>query len=157
MRLNAYSELGWEKVPVCILPEDMPTKKLREIVIQDNNSFGETDWDMIANEWDMEELDDWGFDVWQEPKKKSKDPKKDEEEEDENADYYAMMLGDRIYDSNNEFDIPNLKIDGQPKTVFFCLSLDGEVIKERRKAYPPIIFMWKIIGLKRYGRILTRY
>ena len=116
MRLNAYSELGWEKVPVCILPEDMPTKKLREIVIQDNNSFGETDWDMIANEWDMEELDDWGFDVWQEPKKKSKDPKKDEEEEDENADYYAMMLGDRIYDSNNEFDIPNLKIDGQPKS-----------------------------------------
>ena len=42
----------------------------------------------------MEELDDWGFDVWQEPKKKSKDPKKDEEEEDENADYYDVGRSD---------------------------------------------------------------
>lgn len=110
MRLRAYHQLGWREVPVCILPENMPQKKLREIVIQDNNSFGETDWDIIANEWDNEELEDWGFDVWQEPEKKSKEPK----EKDENADFYAMMLGDRIYDSNNEFEIPTLKIDGQP-------------------------------------------
>lgn len=116
MRLNAYIKLGWKKVPVCILPKDMPKAKLRAIVIQDNNSFGETDWDTITNEWDSEELEDWGFDVWQEPEKKSKEPKGNDEEENENTDYYAMMLGDRIYDSNNEFEIPTLKIDGQPRS-----------------------------------------
>lgn len=116
MRLRAYHELGWKEVPVCILPENMSKKKLREIVIQDNNSFGETDWDIIANEWNNEELEDWGFDVWQESEKKSKELKEKDEGGDENADYYAMMLGDRIYDSNNEFEIPTLKIDEQPKS-----------------------------------------
>lgn len=63
MRLRAYRELGWKEVPCCILPENMPVDKLREIVIQDNNPFGETDWNMIANEWDVEELKDWGVDL----------------------------------------------------------------------------------------------
>lgn len=63
MRLRAYRELGWKEVPCCILPEGMPADKLREIVIQDNNPFGETDWDMIANEWDVEELKGWGVDL----------------------------------------------------------------------------------------------
>ena len=63
MRLRAYRELGWEEVPCCILPEDIPVEKLREIVIQDNNPFGETDWNMIANEWDVEDLKDWGVDL----------------------------------------------------------------------------------------------
>ena len=63
MRLRAYQELGWKEVPCCVLPYNMPVDKLREMVIQDNNPFGETDWNMIANEWDVEELKDWGVDL----------------------------------------------------------------------------------------------
>lgn len=63
MRLRAYQELGWKEVPCCILPKNMSVNKLREMVIQDNNPFGETDWNMIANEWDVEELKDWGVDL----------------------------------------------------------------------------------------------
>ena len=63
MRLRAYEELGWKEVPCCILPDNMPAKKLREMVIQDNNPFGETDWNAIANEWDVDELKDWGVDL----------------------------------------------------------------------------------------------
>lgn len=63
MRLRAYQELGWKEVPCCILPDNMPADKLREMVIQDNNPFGETDWNMIANEWDVEDLKDWGVDL----------------------------------------------------------------------------------------------
>lgn len=63
MRLRAYQELGWKEVPCCVLPDNMPVDKLREMVIQDNNPFGETDWNMIANEWDVEELKDWGVDL----------------------------------------------------------------------------------------------
>ena len=63
MRLRAYQELGWKEVPCCVLPDNMPVEKLREMVIQDNNPFGETDWDMIANDWDIDELTDWGVDL----------------------------------------------------------------------------------------------
>ena len=34
-----------------------------EIIIKDNVSGGEWDWDMLANEWDSELLDDWGLDL----------------------------------------------------------------------------------------------
>lgn len=37
----------------------------REFVIKDNVSFGEHDWDALANNWDSELLNDWGLDVWQ--------------------------------------------------------------------------------------------
>lgn len=119
MRLQAYKYLGWTEVPCCILPENMPVEKLRQMLIQDNNPFGENDWDALANEWDSLELEEWGFDVWQEPKedKQLKKPKQQEEtgeEEVRKADFFAMMLGDRIYDSNNEFDVPSLLFDGQP-------------------------------------------
>ena len=63
MRLRAYQELGWKEVSCCVLPDNMPVDKLRAMVIQDNNPFGETDWNMIANEWDVEELKDWGVDL----------------------------------------------------------------------------------------------
>lgn len=118
-RLHAYRHLGWQEVPCCILPEDMPIEKLRQMLIQDNNPFGENDWDALANEWDSEELEEWGFDVWQEPKE-DKQPKKlkgqgeADEDETEKTDFFAMMLGDRIYASTNEFDIPNLQLDCQP-------------------------------------------
>lgn len=117
MRLRAYQELGWKEVPCCILPEDMPVDKLCEMVIQDNNPFGETDWDMLANEWDAGKLDDWGFDVWQEPKEGNKTKlsgKEEKKEGEEEPDSFFMMLDDRIYDSDNEFDIPSLRIDRQP-------------------------------------------
>lgn len=118
-RLHAYRHLGWQEVPCCILPEDMPIEKLRQMLIQDNNPFGENDWDALANEWDSEELEEWGFDVWQEPKedkqpKKSKGQGGTDEDKTEKTDFFAMMLGDRIYDSNNEYDIPNLLLDCQP-------------------------------------------
>lgn len=55
---------------------------------------------MLANEWDSEELNDWEFEVWQEDKDRNKPAPNQKTEEREsqqdNADFYAMMLGDRI-------------------------------------------------------------
>lgn len=119
MRLRAYQDLGWKEVPCCVLPDNMPVDKLREMVIQDNNPFGEDDWDMLANEWDADELNEWGFDVWQEPKEKSKSKlksKEEKKEDEEKLDICSLMLADRIYDSDNEFDIPSLRIDRQPNS-----------------------------------------
>ena len=95
MRLQAYRELGWKEVPCCILPEGMATDKLREIVIQDNNPFGETDWDMIANEWDIEELKDWGVDL-PESWNVSEDSKQKEAEEDDFSEEDAEKTVHRV-------------------------------------------------------------
>ena len=35
----------------------------REFVIKDNVAFGAWDWDKLANEWDAEQLDEWGLDI----------------------------------------------------------------------------------------------
>ena len=43
-------------------------EQCREFVIKDNVSGGEWDWDLLANEWNAEELDEWGLDVPEELK-----------------------------------------------------------------------------------------
>lgn len=37
----------------------------REFVIADNASFGVWDYDKLANEWEADDLQSWGVDVWQ--------------------------------------------------------------------------------------------
>lgn len=61
MRLKALKEAGVKEVPVYIASWD--EIKQKQFIIKDNVGYGEWDWDMIANEWDAEELDDWGLDV----------------------------------------------------------------------------------------------
>lgn len=63
MRFRACKELGWESVPSKVLPADTPPKKLREYARKDNIAFGEEDWDATANEWDAEELQEWGVEL----------------------------------------------------------------------------------------------
>jgi hypothetical protein len=64
MRLKACKEAGLKEVPV-IFAEDLTDEEQKEFIIKDNVGFGDWDWDMIANEWDAEQLDEWGLDVWQ--------------------------------------------------------------------------------------------
>ena len=61
MRFRACKEAGVKEIPVIIT--DLSEEKQREFLIKDNTSGGEWDWDMIANEWDAEELEAWGLDL----------------------------------------------------------------------------------------------
>ncbi|TDQ79562.1 ParB/RepB/Spo0J family partition protein [Sphingobacterium yanglingense] len=63
MRYRACVELEIKEVPCKILPADTPVEKLRAFLMKDNIAFGSTDWNMIANEWDEQELIDWGMDI----------------------------------------------------------------------------------------------
>lgn len=63
MRLRACFDLGIKDVPTKILPNNTPIEKLKAYTIKDNVPFGETDWAMIANEWDERQLTDWGMDL----------------------------------------------------------------------------------------------
>ena len=62
MRLKALQELGHKKAYV-IKAEDLTEEQVREFIIKDNVGFGEWEWDVIANEWNVEQLEDWGLDM----------------------------------------------------------------------------------------------
>ena len=62
MRLRACQEAGLKEVHI-IQADKLTEKQQREFIIKDNIGFGEWDWDDLANEWDTEELEDWGLDL----------------------------------------------------------------------------------------------
>jgi DNA modification methylase len=61
MRYKACKEAGLKEVPIIIT--DLSEEKQREFLIKDNTSGGEWDWEVLSNEWDVEELENWGLDV----------------------------------------------------------------------------------------------
>jgi hypothetical protein len=63
MRLRAMQDLGIKEAPTKILPTETSIEKLKAYTIKDNVGFGEHDWEILANEWDVEQLEDWGLDV----------------------------------------------------------------------------------------------
>jgi DNA modification methylase len=71
MRYRALKEMGVETADVKVISGDVSAKKLRSFVIKDNVPFGENDWDLLANEWEEAELEDWGMKIeqWKEPNK----------------------------------------------------------------------------------------
>lgn len=78
MRLKACRELKHKKVAtivytreihgqsyICNVLKKNYEEAIESLVIKDNVSFGDWDWDMLANEWNNKQLDEWGMDVWQ--------------------------------------------------------------------------------------------
>jgi DNA modification methylase len=62
MRLKACKEAGLKEVPV-IKASDLTEDEQRQFIIKDNVSGGEWEWEMLANEWDVEQLEEWGLDM----------------------------------------------------------------------------------------------
>ena len=62
MRLKACKEAGLKEVPI-IKASSLTPEQQKEFIIKDNVGFGEWDWEMIANEWDAEQVADWGLDI----------------------------------------------------------------------------------------------
>ena len=62
MRLKACKEAGLKEVPI-IIADNLTEEQQREFLIKDNVSGGEWDWELLANEWDSEELTEWGLDI----------------------------------------------------------------------------------------------
>jgi ParB-like chromosome segregation protein Spo0J len=62
MRLKACQEAGLKVIPV-IKASELSEEKQREFIIKDNVGFGEWDWQLIANEWDVDQVTEWGLDL----------------------------------------------------------------------------------------------
>ena len=65
MRLKALKELGYKDIPDEWVKsaKDLTEDEARRFIISDNVGFGEHDWEILKNEWDVNELNDWGLDI----------------------------------------------------------------------------------------------
>jgi DNA modification methylase len=61
MRLKAIKEAGHTEVAVEIV--DWNEQQQKEFIVKDNVGYGEWDWDDLANNWDAQELTEWGLDI----------------------------------------------------------------------------------------------
>lgn len=62
MRLKACIEAGIKDVPVK-QAKDLTEEQKKEFIVKDNVGYGEWDWNDLANNWDSEQLIDWGLDI----------------------------------------------------------------------------------------------
>tara|TARA_R100001463_G_scaffold3730_5_gene14849 strand:+ start:1872 stop:3131 length:1260 start_codon:yes stop_codon:yes gene_type:complete len=72
MRYKACLEVGLKEVYI-IKADKLTAKQQQEFIIKDNVGFGEWDWDILANEWDIKELEDWGLDSFPFEEEKEKE------------------------------------------------------------------------------------
>jgi hypothetical protein len=63
MRFRAAKELNIEQLPCKLIPEYFSLEQIKAIIIKDNISFGDDDTDALANEWDADDLEEWGMDI----------------------------------------------------------------------------------------------
>jgi site-specific DNA-methyltransferase (adenine-specific) len=62
MRLKACKEAGLKEIPI-IKASELTEQQQKEFIVKDNVGYGEWDWDDLANNWDVDELTDWGLDI----------------------------------------------------------------------------------------------
>lgn len=129
MRLMAMRDLGYTEAPCKVIPEDTSIEQLKAYTIKDNAAYGEWDYDLLANEWDSVDLDNWGIDVWQEPADEQTDPETEEDDFDEETATIPPVskLGDIFQlgnhrlmcgDSTNADDVRTL-MDGEQADMVF--------------------------------------
>ncbi len=62
MRYKASIEAGLKEVYI-VQADELSNEQQKEFIIKDNVGFGEWDWDLLGNQFDFEQLEDWGLDT----------------------------------------------------------------------------------------------
>lgn len=132
-RYKAVCDLGYKEVPCKVLDANTPIDILKKYILIDNHNNGEWEMDTLLGGWSLFEIDDSGLDF-----DLSKFGDKDNEEEipeepqdedtegeDDKESFYRSMLNDCIYESNNIYDIPTLKLDHQAGSLILPLAPYG--------------------------------
>jgi ParB-like chromosome segregation protein Spo0J len=118
MRLKACKEAGLKEIAI-IKAEDLTEEQQKQFIIKDNVGFGEWDWEDLANNWDAEQLTDWGLDI----PNFMELPNEDELTADEKKNPPTMKITfESVEDLQQaEIDITEL-IDRKYKKAFFSVS-----------------------------------
>lgn len=126
--------LSWHDKPTadCKMMDGLTDEQKRQIIIKDNIGYGEWDWDALANEWDVEELNDWGLDLpidWENGiDSENADLTAEEDDFDENEVTESVVKAGEIWqlgrhrlmcgDSTSESDVARL-MDGKKADMVF--------------------------------------
>ena len=62
MRLEALKDLGIKDV-YCVQEKTLTQIQKDQFIIKDNVGYGDWNFDILANEWEIEDLEDWGVNV----------------------------------------------------------------------------------------------
>src|SRR5210317_1680835 len=93
MRLKALKSAGVFEVPIHQIKGWTEDQK-KEFIIKDNLGYGEWDWDIVANDWDLDKLTDWGLDL---PDFPQLEPEAEEDDYEQPDDLQVdVVLGDLI-------------------------------------------------------------
>jgi ParB-like chromosome segregation protein Spo0J len=122
MRLKACKEAGLKEIPI-IKASELNEEQQRAFIIKDNVGFGEWDWDALANEWDAEQLDEWGLDVWKVEEEPSLDELIGEEKNKPASMKITFESPEQLQKA--EIDIQEL-LDRKYKGAYFSVSA-GEI------------------------------
>ena len=97
MRLKALKELGYTELPDEWVrrADDLTDEEARRFIIADNVGFGEHDWEILANEWDADELADWGLEGFPFDDATELEAEEDDYQEPDNM-QVDIVLGDLI-------------------------------------------------------------
>lgn len=125
----------WEKwrdnpFAFVIRAEGFDADEEQQFVFLENEHAGTYNWDMVANLYDEQKLQEWGVALptsWtdpepeeeeeepeEEPEENSGEPIEDDGEDIPDVTFFQQMLGDKLYDSDNDYDIPSLLMGEQP-------------------------------------------
>ena len=65
MRLRALQELGFTDIEETWVKRssDLTEEEKKRFIIADNVAFGEWDWDTLANDWEVVDLEAWGLEI----------------------------------------------------------------------------------------------
>lgn len=65
MRMKALQELNYKEIPDNWVKSaaDLSDEEKKRFIITDNVGFGEWDFDILANDWDKDQLIEWGLDI----------------------------------------------------------------------------------------------
>ena len=132
MRLKACKAAGLKEAPVYVASWE--ESKANEFIVKDNVGFGEWDWDILANEWDATQLDEWGLDVWT-PEEEEVEGLTDPDEVPEAPEEPKTKLGDLYIlgehrllcgDSTQAEDVEKLMNGEKADMVFTSPPYNGE-------------------------------
>jgi hypothetical protein len=136
MRLKACIEAGLKKIEV-IIAQGWTEKQKQEFIIKDNVGYGEWDWDILANEWDIDDLNNWDLEL---------PPIFDEEE-----DYYTAKIESPEYNpTNKKPSVQELYDANKYKTLITNIeqsnisNTDKQFLKEAAKRH--IVFNYSKIA-----------
>ena len=128
-------DLGYTETPCKIISENTAKESIKTYILLTNKSSGEWEKSLLAEGWSQFEIDDIGLDI-ELPDINTDDIFKEdtsgegdtdtEDDDDVEVDnkqaFYESMLRDCLYESNNIYDIPTLRLDMQAGKVILPLA-----------------------------------